>query len=32
MAGDTQKYYLHEIPKSKEEKGSRYSLTFRDYL
>lgn len=31
MAGATQKYYLHEIPKSKEMLGMRYSLTFRSY-
>ena len=32
MSGATQKYYLHEIPKVKEDKGERYSLTFREYM
>ena len=31
MAGATQRYYLHEIPKVEDEKGARYSLTFRQY-
>lgn len=31
MAGATQKYYLHEIPKVTEKKTGRYSLTFREY-
>ena len=32
MAGMAQHYYLHEIPKVEENKGGRYSLTFREYL
>lgn len=31
MAGATQQYYLHEIPKVDVKKGGRYSLTFREY-
>ncbi len=31
MSGDTQYHYLHEIPKVDEDKGERYSLTFREY-
>lgn len=31
MAGDTQKYYCHYIPKE-NNKGKRYSLTFREFL
>ena len=31
MAGASQKYFTHEIPKS-HRKGCRYSLTFREYI
>lgn len=31
MAGSTQDYYIHEIPKQEIECGSRHSLTFRQY-
>ena len=31
MAGDTQKYYCHYIPKE-DNKKKRYSLTFREFL
>lgn len=29
MAGDTQKYWLHQIPKTKKEIAPRINLTFR---
>ena len=32
MKGSTQKYFVHGIPKTKEHVGTRYSLTFRDYI
>lgn len=36
MAGDFQKEFTHEIPpsrsRSKQEKGCRYSFTFRKHL
>lgn len=32
MAGATQKYYLHEIPKEPECHEERWSLTFRQYI
>lgn len=32
MAGDTQKYYVHEIPKENRFCSKRYSLTFREFL
>jgi alkylated DNA repair dioxygenase AlkB len=31
MAGSTQDYYIHEIPKQANTCGSRHSLTFRQY-
>jgi alkylated DNA repair dioxygenase AlkB len=33
MAGASQKYFVHEIPKTKENKlATRYSMTFRQYI
>ena len=32
LAGSTNKYFTHEIEKSKEKKNNRYSLTFREYI
>ncbi len=32
MAGGTQRYYLHEIPKVDDKKKERYSLTFRNHI
>lgn len=29
MKGDTQKYWLHQVPKTKKEIGKRINLTFR---
>ena len=32
MAGASQKYFTHEIPKNQECKNERFSLTFREYI
>lgn len=32
MRGDTQKFYKHELPPSKQVKTERYSLTFRRHI
>lgn len=32
MAGTSQKYYCHYIPKEVERTNSRYSLTYREYI
>jgi alkylated DNA repair dioxygenase AlkB len=32
MQGETQKHYLHQLPKSKKVKGARINLTFRRFV
>ena len=32
MAGSSQRFFSHEIPKTEEECGRRYSLTFREFI
>lgn len=32
MLGETQKYYLHQLPKSKKIQASRVNLTFRRFV
>ena len=32
MAGATQKYFAHEIPKDDKIRGHRYSLSFRNHI
>ena len=32
MAGSSQRFFSHEIPKTTEKCGRRYSLTFREFV
>ncbi len=32
MGGSAQKYWAHGIPTKSNEKNSRWSITFREYL